>query len=358
MRKLKTTALLALAATTAVGCGSDTPDDAGSTSVVTTVAAATTQPTTAGTTADTTADTTASTPDSTTDSTPDSTIVDTTRQPSPSESPTTEAPDTTPVETAPAETTSTLPAPNTVAVGLADYSITMPAALPSGPTRFEAANTGLDEHHLSIIRLEDGQDVGDVLTALATDPAGAAESAELYPGPQSVAPGATNASTVTLQPGEYLALCVIPGADGIPHAAKGMLTQFTVTGDESDAPSAPESPAIVLADYGFTLPDGFTGQGLVRVHNNGSLAHEMSIYRVVDGKTYADATAFLLAPTKDFSTPPPIIPSGGITALDAGEDAGVELNLAPGTYVFVCFIPGSDHLSHMEHGMIREVVIS
>ena len=32
----------------------------------------------------------------------------------------------------------------------------------------------------------------------------------------------------TVEPGDHVAICFVPGRDGIPHIAKGMITPFTV----------------------------------------------------------------------------------------------------------------------------------
>ena len=344
-------AALVTAGVAMLGCGSDAPDvgSAAGSATTTTAAAAPSPaaPTTQASTADTPApDTTASDTTAPETAAP-GTAAPGTAAPDTTESATTDAPDT---------TTSALPAPNEVDVALADYSITLPATLPAGPTRFTATNSGVDEHHMTLIRLSDEQQLGDVLTALSTDPAAGVERADLFAGPQAVAAGGQQSNTATLEPGDYVALCVIPGEDGIPHAAKGMLTQFTVTGDESEDEAAPRTPSITLKEFGFTVSDDFTGHGLVRVENAGTLPHELVIYRVAADSTYAEAEAFLREGGV-VKADSPVIPSGGITAMSAGRSAGADLDLAPGKYVFVCFLPGTDHMSHLQHGMMREVEV-
>jgi hypothetical protein len=41
------------------------------------------------------------------------------------------------------------------------------------------------------------------------------------PNPREI--GDTSSSTVALEPGNYALLCFVPGPDGIPHVAKGMV---------------------------------------------------------------------------------------------------------------------------------------
>ncbi len=55
-----------------------------------------------------------------------------------------------------------------------------------------------------------------------------------------------------------------------PHAAKGMLHEFTVTAPEGEAATAPATDGQIIADdFKFTVPPNFTGQGTFEVVNAG-----------------------------------------------------------------------------------------
>lgn len=96
-----------------------------------------------------------------------------------------------------------------------------------------STNTGLQDHEIGLIRVDEGV---DVLTTLQTfvpqgpeDPEGLTFLGGDY---VSVGESSTIAFHEPLEPGRYALICMLPdtneGEDGTPHALKGMLTEFTV----------------------------------------------------------------------------------------------------------------------------------
>jgi hypothetical protein len=246
-----------------------------------------------------------------------------------------------------------------VAVELSEFTISMPSTITGGPTRWTAKNTGTQEHHVTIGRLKDGNPADDVFAALA-QPEGAEAAAmalvDLYGTPQSVAPGAEVTTLVDLPEGDYLALCFIPDpADGTPHFVKGMSTTFAVEGT-NEGTALPADNTIRLTEFAFEVPDDLDWSKPVRVENVGQQPHEVAIYAIAEGKTYADVQAFMASQAP--SGPPPFSPAGGVTTMSAGSQAGMELDLDPGSYVLLCFItdPASG-APHFVQGMMQEIVI-
>ncbi|MCC6227022.1 MAG: hypothetical protein IT195_11535 [Microthrixaceae bacterium] len=256
-------------------------------------------------------------------------------------------------------TTTSAATPTKVPVGLADYSFDIPATLTAGPTEFVATNSGSEEHHMTLVKLKDGQTLGDVIAVLSGDVAKGLEENQLVPGPQGVAPGGTQSIVLDLEAGGYVALCAIPSPDGLPHAAKGMVKEITVApaATEAELSAVPDSPKVTLKDYSFELPSDFDGQGAFRVENAGNKPHEIVFYKIADGSTYEDAVSYMTATTPP-AGPPPFTGAGGVTAFSPGQVAGMVLDLDPGTYVAVCFLPATDGKTHLQHGMIQEVEIS
>lgn len=276
----------------------------------------------------------------------------------PSDPPSTMAPDAEPATAssdAGAVQTGSAPAggPAEVAVTLGDFTIDVPATVPAGPVRFTATNTGAEEHQMALVRLAEGETVDDVLAAVGADPVAAFEDLAFVGGPQGVAPGGTQAMEVDLPAGRYAALCFIPSPDGVPHVMKGMVTELEAVTAELPEPVA----EIALGEYQFVVPDDLPATGPVRVINNGAITHELAIYRVADGHTFDEAKGFFLD-RASAEGPPPVTAAGGVTPIKPGTSVLVDLDLQPGTYVFICFLPTADGSDHLHEGMVAEVQIA
>jgi hypothetical protein len=98
--------------------------------------------------------------------------------------------------------------------------------------RFEN-HAAVDVHEFAIGRLHEGMTADDVQKWAA----GLATAAGPAPfddagGAGALSPGGREWFRLDLQPGRYVALCLVPDeATGIPHAATGMVKDFTVVGD-------------------------------------------------------------------------------------------------------------------------------
>ena len=248
------------------------------------------------------------------------------------------------------------PAPNRVTVTAEDYSFTMPDTLPAGPTKFQLVNRGHELHHLFLVRLSDGKTAADLAAAMRKPgpfPAWAVEEG----GPNGADPATTSmAAIVDLQPGRYAALCIIPGPDGVPHVMKGMIRDlFVRAARHSSTVSRPPSATISLIDYGFQTTRPLTvGHHLVLVKNDGKQTHELEIVRLLPGKSPADLAKW----AEKMAGPPPAHFLGGVSPIAPGQSNELALDLAPGHYVFLCFVPDAkDGKPHVAHGMVRDFVI-
>jgi uncharacterized cupredoxin-like copper-binding protein len=250
--------------------------------------------------------------------------------------------------------------PTEVKIGLAEYSYSdVPATVAGGFVTVTATNNGKEEHQATLLRLNDGVTLQQALGDFAGDPNKGFADITLYGGPNSVAPGSSVSASADLPAGNYAFVCLIPGSDGIPHAAKGMVAPFTVSAPAGTAAPAPQSDGqIVTKEYNFTLPQSFSGNGTFDISNQGEQNHEMAVYAVAPGSTAADVQAFL-ASTEPPTGPPPIIPSGGISAAAPGSDVFVHLDLTAGDYVMVCFLPDTKTgAPHFTLGMIQPFTVS
>ena len=267
------------------------------------------------------------------------------------ETPATEAPAK--PAAAPAEPTQTL---DFVA---RDYSFEGPTTATAGLTELTLDNAGVEDHQLGLFKLNEGVEAGAALAALGA--AGHLEAGrefgEWLPGPNGVGPNGSVSVVTELEPGTYIVGCLIPAPDGTPHAMKGMLSQLTVapSADPAAEPaSSADLPVVSLQDYHFELPDGI-GTGPVIVRNDGDDVHEFVVVRLADGATVQDVIAYEGATTK--TSPPPSTMVTGTAFLDPGREGRLDLELEPGDYAAICFIPSPTGEAHAQLGMVHPFTV-
>lgn len=246
-----------------------------------------------------------------------------------------------------------------LAVTAADYKFErVPATVPAGTVELTLKNSSqAEEHQATLIRLNDGVTLDQFQQAAGTSEVDAFKLIQGFGGPSPIGPGESGTTTQVLVPGNYLMICFIPSpSDGVPHAQKGMVQPFTV-GEGAEAELEEGQATITAQDFSFSIPEGFTGKGTITFQNNGPQQHEVAVYRIAEGKTFADVQAFFSPNPPE--GPPPIQSSGGVAALAAGSSVNVELDLASGSYVLICFLPdiAGDGAPHFTKGMMQEVAI-
>jgi plastocyanin len=234
-----------------------------------------------------------------------------------------------------------------------DFAFEVATPIPGGLVQLSYYNAGKEPHFAAFAKIAPGKTVADVRTAVLAPPTGAPP-----PGPppfEEVAafptadPGISGRMTLNLPAGSYAFYCAIPSPDGTPHAAKGMVTEVTV----SDGPEGalPASVGTVRAiDFGLApVPPLKAGSNVVRITNEGKQLHEIGLVEVAAGRTMDNVVAWF----RQQSGPPPLKFLAG-AAIKPGSDATADLNLQPGrTYAFLCAIPDflGDFAPHVTKGM-------
>ena len=147
----------------------------------------------------------------------------------------------------------------------------------------------------------------------------------------------------------------------------GLIAAGTFAGCKSDRPAAgtgtspatateppKAAPAIVTVtatDFRFDAP-ATAPAGAVTIHliNHGKELHQVQLIKLEDGKTAADFAKALQTPG-----PPPswIKFVGGPNGIAPGQEAQATSVLAPGSYMYLCFIPSQDGVMHAAKGMVR-----
>lgn len=247
------------------------------------------------------------------------------------------------------------PGPNDVHVVAADYAYQLPDTIPAGPTRFHLENRGTELHHLVLVQLIEGKTLGDLAAVnLETGPPPA--WIRFVGGPNSPAPGSTSVGIVTLEPGSYALLCVIPSPDGKLHVAKGMARALTVVpgGETRRLPAA--DLTMTLNDFDFVLSAPLTaGRHVIRVETAQGQPHEVFLARLEPGKTAQDLLRWIAS----MQGPPPGVAMGGATFIPGGGFNLIEVDLQPGEYALICFLPdATDGKPHFVHGMVKQLTVS
>jgi hypothetical protein len=121
-----------------------------------------------------------------------------------------------------------------VNVTAVDYEYNWDAGdIPDGQFAFAMTNGGEELHEMAVTRKTADFDLDTLIDAVANSgPEGPSE----FPGVEEPAgfafatPGATSNVVFEspLEPGDYLLICFIPDAQGTPHAALGMHSEFTI----------------------------------------------------------------------------------------------------------------------------------
>lgn len=245
-------------------------------------------------------------------------------------------------------------APHVVTITATDYAFQAPDTVESGATTLRLVNKGKELHHVFLIRLEQGKRLADVGAAMQSDgpmPAWAVPAG----GPNAPAPGGESAATVELKPGRYAMICVIPSPDGKPHVMKGMSRELVVVPSKTATEMPKADITVTLKDYGFAFSKPLTaGKHEVLIVNEAEQPHEIVIAQLGPGKTAGELAAWL----EKQAGPPPGKPYGGTVALAKGESNIIPLDVAPGDYALICFVPDAgDGKPHIAHGMLQQITV-
>lgn len=247
------------------------------------------------------------------------------------------------------------PATHTATIYAKDFAFESPDSITAGVTNFHLVNEGQTLHHVQLVRLDSGKTAADLETAMKT-PGPLPAWAVFVGGPNAPDPGATADATLDLKEGNYLVLCVVDIPDHVPHVAKGMIRPLKVVAAAGTPAAAPTADlTVTLSDYSFVLKGAVTaGKHTIKVENAGPQPHELEIIRLAPGKTAKDLGDWM----KTMQGPPPANAIGGMSGIAKSADGFATVDLTPGNYVFVCFVPDAkDGKPHADHGMIKEITI-
>jgi uncharacterized cupredoxin-like copper-binding protein len=155
-------------------------------------------------------------------------------------------------------------------------------------------------------------------------------------------PGKTQTRIVDLtQPGTYLFVCNLPG-----HFKSGMFRVVTVTPPSAEQAYIPAA----LAEWHVAVPTTIkAGTVNLETANFGTIQHELLIFKsdLAPSAYPVDSTGHIIE-----NGPGITLVSDGDN-IDPGQTQTRTVDLVPGTYLFVCNIPG-----HFKAGMFSVVTVT
>lgn len=216
-----------------------------------------------------------------------------------------------------------------ITITYTDEGITAPSGIPGGLVTFNFVDERSDPQpsEPQIVRLAGDATLDDYTQALGSDRTRAGEMI-------SALGGAFGRNHFVLTEGTYFATLAGPPTEGPPHMAA-----FTVTAPPTDEALPTADVKVEMLDFSFAMPDELTaGPQLWHIANGGAQSHHLLIWQRNEGTSHEEFLAGFLSDTPP-SGPPPIQWVTGWAATGPGEGGWLELDLAPGEYEIVSFLP-------------------
>jgi uncharacterized cupredoxin-like copper-binding protein len=228
-----------------------------------------------------------------------------------------------------------------VAIYLSEWSVGLPTSIVAGQINFAITNIGTMPHELVVFRstLSPSAYPVDAKGDIIEDGPGITLVSKVSP----IAPGITQKQVVDLtQPGTYLFVCNLPG-----HFKAGMFRVVTVTPSSAQQAYIPAA----LSEWHIAAPTTIkAGSVILEAGNFGTIQHELLVFRSdlapsqypldANGNIVEDGAGITLVSDADNIDP------GGT------QSRTVDLT-QPGTYLFVCNIPG-----HFKAGMYSAITVT
>ena len=234
------------------------------------------------------------------------------------------------------------------------------AGVKPGWTLLKFRNVGAEPHQVMFARIKDGVDMADLAAAGAGDSsgAGAIEFVDMIGGVSYIGPNQDTTALVNLTEGVVMAMCYVPDDKGVAHALMGMTTMLTVSApsDEAGATAPAAEPdeevlgTIELSEDGYRVPRRL-GAGWYHVKNTDSDLHEMALLRLGSSIDEDEAETLVTDLAANKTPAVELEAVGGMGAISPGFDGYLHLDLEPGEYLAVDFMPDpGDPRPHMLDG--------
>lgn len=186
-------------------------------------------------------------------------------------------------------------------------------------------------------------------------------------GPGITAAGSSSATTVYLEPGEYIVECYVKDEEQVFHSYIGMLEQLTVTGEMNEAEEPQASKTVTISsENGIEFAGSFgTGEQIVEVHfadqtsYSHLLGHNVQLVKLEDAED--DSLLQSLGDWMNWMTPFGLTANaptgakfvGGVMEMTEGQSGYMHLDLEPGDYAWIAEVPDP-----ADKGMLKTFTIS
>lgn len=136
------------------------------------------------------------------------------------------------------------------------------------------------------------------------------------------------------------------------------LTALLLAASTTIAPAKPKPNVIIVRamEFAFEAPAAVRpGLTTFRLVNGGKQLHHLTVVKLMDGKTVAD---YLKAMQVEGPMPSWAVEMGGPNTAIPGNTIDATIDLAPGNYALVCFVPSpGEHMPHFMKGMIHPLTV-
>ena len=247
--------------------------------------------------------------------------------------------------------------------GQGDYAVSVPKEIQGGAVELTLDNSkNQAPHDAQLVRLEGGHTYAEAAPILNSDrPQEIPDWIQGYGGIGETSPGQTGTTTVKLDEGHYVL------QDDAENGAKAPpYTEFDVK-DTNDA-DLPDTDAKVTAattdsgdpahEYEWQTEGLKAGVNKITFDAQGDKALHVLVAAPINGNATIDQVAQEL----DSNGPPKSIDfeaSNSTSVIDGGKQEVTTLDLKPGRYALICFLPDRDEPNkpHFKQGLLKEVTI-
>jgi len=247
----------------------------------------------------------------------------------------------------------------------------VPTDVAAGTVLFVLDNQSEGFAGISLIQLPEGTTMEEAMMVLGPPPAPEGDASPVAEGGEEsgpppplffemtwaggvfAPPGASGEFVVTLTPGEW-----VLASDPESGIAPAMMQ---VSGEAAEVIEVTADAMIELDNFKFIIPDNLSaGDQIWSVTNKGDQPHEMFVTKTPRRLTPDEVKILLELPEDEL--PPEGVPNpaefqdvGGVAPISLDQTVSVELNLEPGAYVAICFMP--DKETGMPHALKGMVVV-